>query len=96
MTVYFAGEPQYLLMLAPTAGKFGCKVVQSINGKRLDGGAAFPVAGRGVPGRVGRFAEGAGVVKRAGSAGVAPVVQNSKAGAYLPTRQFTPPSTPPV
>jgi hypothetical protein len=41
LTVFFAGRPQYVLMLAPTAGKFGCKVVQSINGKRLDGGAAF-------------------------------------------------------
>ncbi len=41
-TVYLGGEPQYLLMLAPTTGRFGCKVVQSNNGKRLDGGAAFP------------------------------------------------------
>ena len=41
-TVYVGGEPQYLLVLAPTAGKFGCKVVQTVNGKRLDGGAAFP------------------------------------------------------
>lgn len=42
LAVFFAGQPQYLLMLAPTAGKYGCKVVQSINGKRLDAGAAFP------------------------------------------------------
>ena len=42
VTVYLGGEPQYLLILAPTAGKYGCKVVQSNNGKRLDGGAAFP------------------------------------------------------
>jgi hypothetical protein len=42
LTVFFAGKPQYLLMLTPTAGKHGCKVVQSINGKRLDGGTAFP------------------------------------------------------
>jgi hypothetical protein len=41
-TVSIGGEPQYLLMLAPVAGKFGCKVVQSNNGKRLDGGAAHP------------------------------------------------------
>ena len=41
-TVYLSGEPQYLLILAPTVGRFGCKVVQSNNGKRLDGGAAFP------------------------------------------------------
>jgi hypothetical protein len=42
MTVYLTGAPQYLLILAPTTGKYGCKVVQSNNGKRLDGGAAFP------------------------------------------------------
>jgi hypothetical protein len=41
-TAYLGGEPQYLLMLAPVAGKYGCKVVQSVNGKRLDGAAAFP------------------------------------------------------
>ncbi len=41
-TVYLGGEPQYLLILAPTTGRFGCKVIQSNNGKRLDGGAAFP------------------------------------------------------
>ena len=42
MTVYLSGQPQYLLVLAPTVGKYGCKVAQSNNGKRLDGGAAFP------------------------------------------------------
>jgi len=44
LTAYVAGQPQYLLMLAPAAGKYGCKVVQSNNGKRLDGGASFPSA----------------------------------------------------
>ena len=42
VTVYFAGQPQYLLVLAPVAGKYGCKVSQSINGKRLDSGASYP------------------------------------------------------
>jgi hypothetical protein len=42
MPVYIGDQPQYLLMLAPAAGKFACKVVQSNNGKRLDGGASFP------------------------------------------------------
>ena len=41
MTVYLGGAPQYLLMLAPTVGRFGCKVVQSNNGQRLDSGARF-------------------------------------------------------
>ena len=43
-TILLGGQPQYLLTLAPTVGQYGCKVVQSINGKRLDGGAAFPSA----------------------------------------------------
>ncbi|HVS35539.1 MAG TPA: hypothetical protein VMS17_08155 [Gemmataceae bacterium] len=42
LTVYLSGEPQYLLVQEPTDGKHGCKVFQSNNGKRLDGGAAFP------------------------------------------------------
>ena len=42
LTAYISGQPQYLLMLAPAAGQFACKVVQSNNGKRLDGGASFP------------------------------------------------------
>jgi hypothetical protein len=39
--VYFADGPQYFLILAPNHGRFGCKVIQSINGKRLDSGAAY-------------------------------------------------------
>ena len=42
LTAYISGQPQYLLILAPAAGQFACKVVQSNNGKRLDGGASFP------------------------------------------------------
>jgi hypothetical protein len=42
--VYFAGEPQYLLMPVPVDGKFGCRVSQTINGKRLDGPTAYPSA----------------------------------------------------
>ncbi len=40
--VYLAGQPLYLLVLVPNAGKYGCKVSQTNNGKRLDGGASFP------------------------------------------------------
>jgi len=36
-TVYFAGQPQYLLEPLPAAGKFSCRVTQTINGKRLEG-----------------------------------------------------------
>ena len=42
VAVHLNGAPQYLLVLAPTAGKYGCKVMQSNNGQRLDGGSAFP------------------------------------------------------
>jgi hypothetical protein len=33
-------EPQYLLVPTPVAGKFGCSVTQTVNGKRLDSGAS--------------------------------------------------------
>jgi hypothetical protein len=38
--VFLAGEPQYLLAVVPVAGKHGCKVTQSNNGRRLDAGAS--------------------------------------------------------
>ena len=38
--VYLGNEPQYLLQLVPVAGKHGCKVTQTINGRRLDNGTA--------------------------------------------------------
>jgi hypothetical protein len=40
--VMINGEPQYLLSIVPVAGKFGCWVSQTINGKRLDSGASHP------------------------------------------------------
>jgi hypothetical protein len=33
--VYFDGQPQYALALVPVGGKHGCRVTQTINGKRL-------------------------------------------------------------
>jgi hypothetical protein len=41
-TLYLGGEPQYLLAPTPVAGKYGCRVTQTVNGKRLDSGAAYP------------------------------------------------------
>lgn len=35
------GEPQYLLVPFPVGGKFGCKVEQTINGRRLESGATY-------------------------------------------------------
>jgi hypothetical protein len=48
--VYFAGGPQYLVIPVPVGGAFGCRVSQTVNGKRLDGSATYPTredAGRG-------------------------------------------------
>lgn len=40
--VYLDKEPQYLLMAVPVKGQFGCRITQTINGRRLDGDATFP------------------------------------------------------
>lgn len=40
--VYFAREPQYVVEVVPTAGKFSTRVVQSINGRRLQNTGVFP------------------------------------------------------
>jgi hypothetical protein len=37
--VLLGGEQQYALALVPIKGKHGCRVVQTINGKRLDSGS---------------------------------------------------------
>jgi hypothetical protein len=42
--VYFDGEPQYVLSPEPTAGKFSCSVMQTVNGRRLESGRVFPSA----------------------------------------------------
>jgi hypothetical protein len=39
--VLIDGAPQYLLVPTPATGKFGCKVEQTINGRRLDSGATY-------------------------------------------------------
>jgi hypothetical protein len=41
-TVYFAGEPQYVLLPVPASGKFSCRVTQTVNGKRLDAPFMYP------------------------------------------------------
>jgi hypothetical protein len=38
------GEPQYSLAAVPAAGKFGCIIRQTINGRRSDGGATYASA----------------------------------------------------
>lgn len=40
--VDFDGEPQYRLVPFPVGGQHGCKVIQTINGRRLDGSGIHP------------------------------------------------------
>jgi hypothetical protein len=40
--VHLGKEPQYLLMAVPVKGQFGCRITQTINGRRLDSGKTFP------------------------------------------------------
>jgi hypothetical protein len=39
--VYFDNEPQYAVTPLPVAGKHGCRVTQTINGKTMDGGSGY-------------------------------------------------------
>ena len=49
-TVYLRGEPQYLVVPVPAEGKHACRVSQTINGKRLDRGGAWPSSDEAVRG----------------------------------------------
>jgi hypothetical protein len=40
-SVFFAGQLQYVLVPVPVKGKFGCRISQTINGKRLDGTGTY-------------------------------------------------------
>ena len=40
--VFLNGEPQYRLTPIPAAGKHGCQVVQTINGRHLEGKGTYP------------------------------------------------------
>lgn len=41
LLVTIDGHPQYRLDVLPAKGKFTCAIVQSNNGKRIDGGKAY-------------------------------------------------------
>jgi len=43
-SVLFGNEPQYVLIPLPAAGKYACKVTQTINGKHLGSGAVYSSA----------------------------------------------------
>ncbi len=42
--VMLGDQPQYKLEATPAAGQFTCAVSQTINGRRLDGGATYPTS----------------------------------------------------
>jgi hypothetical protein len=42
--VFLNGEPQYRVIPIPVGGKFGCHVVQTVNGKHLGCNGRFPTA----------------------------------------------------
>lgn len=48
--VYLDNEPQYLLLAVPVKGQYGCRITQTINGRRLDGGTTYPTVAAALPG----------------------------------------------
>jgi hypothetical protein len=48
--VFFDREPQYRLTPVPAAGKFACEVMQTINGRRLEGSGTYPTVEEAVRG----------------------------------------------
>jgi hypothetical protein len=40
--IMIGNKPDYQLAAIPLVGKFGCAVKETINGRRLDGGGAYP------------------------------------------------------
>ena len=40
--VLLDGSPQYRLVPVPAAGKYGCQVTQTVNGRRLEGNSTYP------------------------------------------------------
>ena len=58
--VYFAGQPQYVLIPLPAKGKFVCRISQTINGSRLDDGATFNTAAEAISGGLARLREALG------------------------------------
>lgn len=43
-SVYFAGQLQYVLVPVPAKGQHACRVTETINGRRVDGGNTYPSA----------------------------------------------------
>jgi hypothetical protein len=48
--VYFAKEPQYVVEVVPASGKFGTRVMQTINGRRVESNNVFPSVDEAVAG----------------------------------------------
>ncbi len=58
--VYFASQPQYMLEPLPAKGKFACRVIQTVNGKRLDKGAVWDTCEAALQGGLGELREALG------------------------------------
>lgn len=43
-SVYLAGQPQYVLIPVPARGQHSCRISETINGRRLDGGKTYASA----------------------------------------------------
>ncbi len=48
--VMIDGHPQFLLLPIPVAGKYGCQVEQTVNGRRLEGKGTYASAEEAVQG----------------------------------------------
>lgn len=40
--IYFGGKPEYVITEKPVAGKHGCSVMQTVNGRHIECAGAFP------------------------------------------------------
>ena len=43
-SVYFAGQLQYVLVPIPARGTYGCRISQTINGRRLESATTYKTA----------------------------------------------------
>ncbi len=53
--VMLGGQPQYRLEVRPAAGTFACTVVESVNGRLVPGGDAYPDPAAAVAGGLDRL-----------------------------------------
>ena len=44
VSVYFAGQLQYVLLAVPAKGKYTCRISETINGRRMDSPTVYDTA----------------------------------------------------